>query len=277
VSPLAIIVPGSRICHIVGRRAGQLGAESKVGRYVGSMEKWPVNKPNYGDILLWMAVSVPFFRAMDSGFQSDGSGSISFRSPSWVSSVAKAMVVVSPLPFLMFAGHYRSTPIWDTLCLVGITMVVGPIAFPQLSVEFRERSLLEKLGHWLLSRIDVAVKKSLLVGLLSLLFYKVSLPAIAKFIAIPHYFTPRNVNPTGPFTVAVLVVALGSLILRAMIILSTSKLLAFTVLPLSGMLVGYVMDLGGSLHPANVPVSMGLFLVVTTDLVRFLVSEWSLN
>ena len=229
---------------------------------------------NYGDILLWMGVSTAFFRAMDTGFRTDDSGAVRFCTPSWASSVAKAAIVVAPLVLRMFAPEYRNTPIWDVICLAGIAVVVGPIAFPQLTVELQERSLTEKIGYWLMSRFDIAVKKGILIFILSLLLSKVPLQGIAQFIAIPHYFTPADAHPTGPLTVALLVVGFVSLAMRAMVVLAISKILSFSLLPLAAMLLGYVMDLGGSIHPPNESMSLGLFYVVGVDLFAFLAAQW---
>ncbi|MFT3814053.1 MAG: hypothetical protein QM740_11820 [Acidovorax sp.] len=234
-----------------------------------------MNTPNAGDLLMWCAVSVAFFRAMDSGYRLQADGQTTFEYSSWLSALIKSAIVVCPLLMIMISKEARTAPWWDLICLIVIACFSAPIAFPQLTVELRKRSLSEKITNWLFSRFDIIVKKGLLVLLLTWIASYAPTAWLAGNIPLPAYFATRGQGLIGTFTGAMLFIAFLSVALRSTLVIQKSKILAVALLPLGVMLVGYVINLGSSMNHSNTPYSLSLCFIVVVDLAMYLLSASS--
>jgi len=229
---------------------------------------------NYGDLALWSVVSFLYFGVMGAGFRPNSAGDVIFQAPRPGSTYLKTALAVAPLFLLHFAPDTRLSPFWDALCLMAMAVVAGPLAFPTLGVELKKYTFEEKVGRWLGSRLDLAIKKWTIAALLGFGLSFIHSFSILDYVPIPHYFIAKDVAWMWPFATSFLVLAFISLLLRCILFLAVSKVLAFLVVPIGFMLFGYVAELGGALHHRGVSFSVKLFVLVVADLLTFMFSTY---
>ena len=229
-----------------------------------------MNSASVGDVVMWFIVSVVFFKAMDAGYGTDAGERLKLKLANWSGSISKSVIVVLPLAILVVRGTVLQQPFWDIACIACIGCACSPMAFPQLKMELQKLSIGDKILQWVLSRFDLGVKKLLLIAAISWIFSFFSIDWISNMIAIPAYFAPRRPDFLGTFSAAVLAVALFSVALRSLLIVELSKPLAIILLPLSAMLIGYLIDVGASINHAGIPFSVGLLALAIVDLSIFL-------
>jgi hypothetical protein len=215
-----------------------------------------LTQSNVGDLVMWPVLSLIFFFVMGSGFRPNFQGQVTFCPPLPLPTFLKSAAAVAPLFTIHFAPEYRQSFVWDTICLVALAVIAGPLAFPTVSVELEKYSLAEKIGRWLASRVDVALKKWTVAGAIAFGLSFVHSFSPFDWLPIPHYFLPQGAEWVWPFAASFLVLATISLLLRTTVFLAISKLLSFLVVPAGVMLMGYAAELGGAMHQSGVPLSL---------------------
>lgn len=233
-----------------------------------------ITPSNVGDLVFWTLAAVFFFYLM--GFGMRGSeGSWTFGPPKRrVPIVAQSAFAVAPLFFSHYEPVYRNSPFWDPLCVASMGVIARPLVFPTLSFEHGNEPPEAKAGRWLGTRIDLIIKKwsaAALVGFIAHLFP--SFPAFFhRHIPIPHYFLPHGETWDWPFGMPFLAIATFSLVLRAMVLVASSRFLASLVLFCGLVMVGYAIELGGVMNRSGIPFSATLIATVVWDFLVFLLA-----
>jgi hypothetical protein len=186
----------------------------------------------------------------------------------------KATVVVLPLPASMSTSVGPGTAVWEAIAIASIACFSAPMAFPYLRVELEKLSVGDRITKWLAMRVDLAIKKGLVLLVLTFVLSYLPTDWIGSAIPVPEYFAPRVAGALGTFTVALLVVAFVSVFLRVMVIIALSKLLSAFLLPTAVMLVGYAIDLGLSLGRPSVSLSLTVIAAILIDLAVYLLAAW---
>lgn len=185
-------------------------------------------------------------------------------------SLIKALIVTLPIVIYLLDKDCYSKFYWQTVCVAAFMILASPLSFPYMNVDLGEQDLPEKIGKWIASRIDIAIKKWIFALILTFILTSVLSIPIYKIVVMFHFFKMYE-DFLWPLPEYFIVLANISLILRAFVFFSVSSVIPYIVVPIGGLLLGYLMELGAIIINGNTSFSIMIACVIVFDLVSFVV------
>lgn len=201
-------------------------------------------------------------------------GEVVWIPPSKASIGLKALLAVSPILFLASFSVERENPLLRAFLLIPVTLILGHLIIPYVVSLKSDRGFFKRILDWGNERIDKSTKKILIFSVLSLIIPFLNVPEVSNFIPISHFFTSTNYEPASPYSMAVVVVGFIAVGLRALVMSTVSKLLAFSFFVTSPIALGYAFDLIGLISNGSLPIPIGLIAFIIIDLMNWIIMSY---